>query len=364
MTEIRPCREGDLGHVVELFVRAFRKDAAHSLPAARDYFETLYFGNPWVDAEMPSLVAEHAGRIVGFIGVVPLPVRLDGVRLRVAVGGNLMVDPGGNDPMTAARLLRRYFAGPQDLAFTDTANEHALRLWSSLGGHVGRFSSMRWILPLRVGGLGLLGVRRSTGSRVLAALGRAVVRPADWVGRGRLLPSGTELTVREIPTSAVHAFAGQVGERGYAHLDVEPAAFEWLSGMCRAKQQFGPLRSVQFDDPSGRAVGVALYYPNRDGLGQVVLLQAREGAHGAVLDALALDAAAHGAAALVGQADPRLMVALGERTSTYVQRNEFVTVRPGRSAEAAAATARIVAGDLSMSRLVGEWWTRMQGDVF
>ena len=364
MADIRPCTTDDLEPVVHLFLRAFRKGGQHSVAGAVAYFERLYFGNPWVDPSLPSLVVQDASGLVGFIGVVPLPVRLDGNHLRVAVGGNLMVDPDCSDPMVAAPLLRRYFAGPQDLSFTDTANEHALRLWSSLGGHVGRFSSLRWIMPLRAGALGLAGARRATGSRVIAAVGRAAVRPADRFGRGHLLPEAGDLTVHEAPAREVQSFAAEVGDRGYAHPDTDVAGFEWLVGMCRAKQQFGPLRSVRFDDATGRTTGVSLYYPNRDGLGQVVLLQARDGTHASVLDALALDAAGHGAAALVGQADPRLMVALGERTSTYVQRNEFVTVRPGGSPAAVAATARIVAGDLSMSRLVGERWTRMQGDVF
>lgn len=364
MADIRPCRTDDLEHVVRLFLRAFRKGSSHSVPAATDYFQRLYFANPWADDALPSLVAEGADGIMGFIGVVPLPVRVDGVTFRVAVGGNLMVDPEVHDPMVAARLLRRYFAGPQDLAFTDTANEHALRLWASLGGRVGRFPSMRWVLPLRAGALGLAGVRRATSSRVLAALGRAVVWPVDRLGRGRLLPAAPALTVHEVAPATIQEFSAAVGDRGYAHPDVDAVGFQWLIDMCRQKQQFGPLRLVRFADGESRTSGVAAYYPNEAGLGQVVLLQARDGAHADVLDALALDAAAHGSAALVGQADPRLMVALGARASTYVQRNEFVTVLPGRSPEAAAAATRLAAGDVSMSRLVGEWWTRMQGDVF
>jgi len=364
MAHIRACRTDDLEAVVRLFLRAFRKGAEHSVPAAVDYFRQLYFGNPWFDEDLPSLVADDGERVVGFIGVVPLPLRIDGMQLRAAVGGNLMVDPAHGDPMVASRLLRRYAAGPQDLALTDTANDHAARLWSSVGGRTGRFPSMRWVVPLRAGALGMVGVRRATHSRVLERLGRLAVRPSDRLVRGRLLPARPDLTVHQAAPEEVAGFVGTIGHRGYAHLDVDAAGFDWVIEMLRAKRQFGPLRVVRFVAPRGETVGVSLYYPNADGLGQVVLLHAKEGAHGAVLDALSLDAVSHGSAALTGQADPRLLVPLGERVSAYVQRNEFVTVLPGRTPEAAVAASRLAAGDLTVSRLVGEWWTRMQGDVF
>ena len=271
MADIRPCRTEDLEHVVRLFLRSFRKGQGHSVTAATAYFQRLYFANPWYDEAMPSLVADGPGGIVAFIGVVPLPVRVDGVPLRVAIGGNLMVDPSVQDPMVAARLLRRYFAGAQDLAFTDTANEHALRLWSSLGGRVGRFSSMRWVLPLRAGALGLAGVRRASSNRALAALARTVVWPADRLSRSRLLPVATGITVHEVAPGVVHDFAAVVGDRGYAHPHVDAVGFDWLIDMCRQKQQFGPLRVLRFDHPDGRDVGVAAYYPNAGGLGQVLL---------------------------------------------------------------------------------------------
>ena len=81
--EIRACTDDDIGGVADLFLRAFRKGDEHSLPALRDYLRRLYLENPWVDPELPSLVADHDGAVAGFIGIVPMPQRLDGAPVRV-----------------------------------------------------------------------------------------------------------------------------------------------------------------------------------------------------------------------------------------------------------------------------------------
>ncbi len=361
---IRALADDDLDAVVALFVRSFRKGPENDPREMVAYFRRLYLQNPWVDDGMPSLVVERGGSVAGFLGVVPMPVRIDGVPIRLAIGGNLMVDPALADPMAASRLLRRYFAGTQDIAFTDTANEQALRMWVGLGGSVARLQTMRWVIPLRVGALGLAGARRTGAGRRVAWLARPFVRPVDRLTRGRAGENFLGVSAHPATADEVMRFATTVGDRGYTHLDADSSGVEWLLTMCREKRQFGPLRALHFRDASGRPIGAAMYYPNPDGLGQVLQLLAREGCHSAVLSALCDDARAHGAAALVGQGDPRLMVPLGERTSCYIQRNEFVTLRAASKPRAMAAAARLTSGDVALSRLVGEWWTRMQGDTF
>ena len=360
--ELLACRVEHLPGVADLFIAAFEKGAAHSAESIVTYFTDLYLGNPWAADDVPSVVAVDRDRVVGFIGVVPMPVRIDGRVLRVAVGGNFMVDRDHGDPMLAGRLLRRYLSGPQDLSFTDTASDEAIKLWNGLGGVTCRFSSLRWLVPLRAGALAQAGARRVAGPRT-SSLARPFVNPVDRASRRRLVPAPTSLRVEAADVDRVHAVMTAVGGVGYAHPDtVHDLA--WLVGMCRRKQQFGPLRSIAFVDANGKDAGVALYYPNRGELGQVVLLLATKGRHGEVLDTLLRDAAEHGSAAMFGQADPMFMLALGERVSTYVQRNEFVTVRAGGGADVSAVVPRLAAGDIALSRLIGEWWTRMQGDTF
>lgn len=359
MTEVRACRPDDIDAVTRLFVKAFRK-GIEPPPAMSEYFHRLYFENPWFDPDLSSVVIERDAAIVGFLGVMPLPVQLDGRPVRLAVGGNLMVDPDDRDPMIAMRLLRRYFSGPQDAALTDTANTAAARLWAAHGGSTARFHSMRWLIPLNPGSLGLAAVRRHPTARRLAWLGRPVALPVDALARRRMRAADGSLGVQHVGAQRVREFIGAVGPRGYVHIDADAAGWTWLVDMCRAKTQFGPLFLLAFVGHDGRDVGVAMYYPNRGSLGQVVLMLALDGHHGAVLDALCREAAREGTAALCGQADPRFMLALGERASVYVQRNEFVTVH----SQDGALGSRIASGEVALNRLIGEWWTRMQGDTF
>src|SRR5438046_196924 len=45
------------------------------------YFERIFFQNPWVDADLPSLVYEdETGRVGGFVGVVPRRMLFLGAR--------------------------------------------------------------------------------------------------------------------------------------------------------------------------------------------------------------------------------------------------------------------------------------------
>src|SRR5437016_2379146 len=113
------------------------------------YFERIFFQNPWVDADLPSLVYEdETGRVGGFVGVVPRRMLFRGEPIRVAVTTQLMVAPryGGQ---VGRRLMSRLLAGPQELSITDDANDAARRLWESLGGECSPIYGLRWTRPLR-----------------------------------------------------------------------------------------------------------------------------------------------------------------------------------------------------------------------
>lgn len=62
----------------------------------------------------------------------------------------------------------------------------------------------------------------------------------------------------------------------------------------------------------------------------------------------------------MGHADARLAMELRELPSVYLYRNDF-TVLHARDPELVNA---LRSGDAAMSRITGEWWTRLQGDAF
>lgn len=362
MTSIRAATPADVDQIAALFLRVFQKGSRHRPPAVAAYFHRLYFENPWRSEGLDSLVMEHDGTLVGFIGVIPMPLSIDGRTVRAAVGGNLMVDPELNDPLTTVRMVRRYLHGGQDLSFTDTANVAGAAMWTGLGGRIARFPSMRWLVPLRPAGF-VAAVGTRARPRAIRRIATGLTAPIDVLRPSRLrwrLPEADRARIREIGAQELRQIMEAVGDRTYATFGGDDAGFEWLIDRCGEREQFGPLRSIAIDGRDGHPIGAVLYYPNPNGIGQVLGCWARRRHHAEVLDLLLADAAAHRSTALQGQADAHLFDALGDRLSLYLQRNESVTVH----AADAALVQRIVDGELVLGRLFGEWWTRMQGDVF
>ena len=66
---VRPCRRDDLPQVAALYEAVVRSGRRSPPPRLEAYFERTFFGCPWADPEIPSLVYQGAdGAILGFIG--------------------------------------------------------------------------------------------------------------------------------------------------------------------------------------------------------------------------------------------------------------------------------------------------------
>jgi hypothetical protein len=364
MSTVRPCERGDLQGVAQLYAKAFGKSSMAQSNDLSSYLGELHLDNPWYDPMNPPLVAESVDqRVVGFIGTVPMPVRLCGRPIRSVVGGNFMVDRDLKDPMVAPRLLKAFLAGPHDIALTDTASPVAIKMWQGFGGELAHYQSMRWVLPLKPLSLGVSFAGRSKMTGRLASVAGPLARGVDGlVGRRRRTPAvkGGSPTVRPVDAAFVHGFVDGLDDHRRLQFAGTAEEFGWLAGMAARKTQFGPLRSIAVHNAQSNAIGVVMYYPNRRGLGQVALAVASAGNHGRVLSALRNDAVEQGSAGLMGQADRQFALALSESPSVYVLRNDFVMLH----ARDAALIAPLRAGDVSLGRLSGEWWTRTQGDIF
>src|SRR5256712_9223051 len=101
----------DIPHLVALSQQAFHRRERVGAEDLAAYFERIFFHNPWVDADLPSLVYEdETGRVGGFVGVVPRRMLFRGEPIRVAVTTQLMVAPrdGGR---VRRRLMEQVLAG-------------------------------------------------------------------------------------------------------------------------------------------------------------------------------------------------------------------------------------------------------------
>lgn len=360
MTTIRPLASCDVAAVGDLFVRVFQQGTGTASPSLREYFADLYLHNPWVDSGARSMVATDGDRIVGFLGVVPMPQRVAGRDITVGIGGSFMVSPDAADPFAATRLLRALLTSPVDVALTDTANATAIRFWERLGGHFAPVQSLRWLIPVRPAALGVHALGEM-GPRRFVALAAPLARLADRVLERRWsLPDDASVELR--PTSARTVFEvmrdiddhRQVGFAGTAD------EFEWLVAMLHRKTRFGPLDLLTLHRRGGAPIGAMLYFPNRGAVGQLAFMTVADGHHADALTALRRYAREVGSVGVMGVSDRHLDVILCDIASIYVRRNDLVTLHSRND----ASLQPLLSGDVAMTRLSGEWWTRLQGDAF
>src|SRR5438045_953852 len=146
---IRPFTPDDIPQVVDLHRRVFPGNS-FSTRELEMHFRHLFFENPWYDEHLPSLVyQEEAGTICGFYGVIPRRMRMQGRPIRAVVSSQFMVDPSVRNRLAAVELQRTFFAGPQDLSFTDGANDASRRIWEGLGGLTAFPYGVHWTRLLR-----------------------------------------------------------------------------------------------------------------------------------------------------------------------------------------------------------------------
>ena len=111
------------------------------------------FGGEATGAEARSRVfVDKAGDVRGFIGIWPRRMVLQGRTIEAAAAGSLMVDRPEENPIAGARLLRSFLTGPQDLSFSETANDISQRMWEKAGGERLAASSLDWLRVLRPAG--------------------------------------------------------------------------------------------------------------------------------------------------------------------------------------------------------------------
>ena len=87
----------------------------------------LMLDHPWADEELPSLVAEEGGEIVGFVGVQARRMRMDGRSIRGVCCTHAVVAPDRRGGAVGALLLSRVLKGPQDVTWADSATDTVAR---------------------------------------------------------------------------------------------------------------------------------------------------------------------------------------------------------------------------------------------
>jgi len=84
------------------------------------FFQNVFFHNPWHNEDLPSLIYEgEAGKIIGFLGVMPRLMSMNGRLIRVAVSNNFMVEPSSRNTLAGLQLLQKFFQGQHPASMHD-----------------------------------------------------------------------------------------------------------------------------------------------------------------------------------------------------------------------------------------------------
>lgn len=366
MEILRVFTPNDVEQAANLFQKVFRKKTSPASDSLKKYFSELYFEHPWYREDMPSFVYETSrGKIVGFLGVLPLYMKFQGDEILAGVGGNYMVDPELKNPLAGPRILKKFISGPQSLSMSDTGNDIGRKMWEGLGGTVSYLQSMHWIRPLRPLQLALHGLQEKTSLLKFAGL---VTKPISYLVDGFSTmwssnplhiesPAGyiKEITTQEILDSIYFTSAKHTLSPAYTM-----ESLQWILKKAVEKKEYGSLRSMGVYSQDHSLEGWFLYYPNPGKIGQVLQIGTKTRTMANILDHLFQDALHMKSAALIGRLDPPFMKELTAKMCLMFHRSNYFVMH-SKNSEILNA---IQSGDTYMTRLEGEWWTRLQGDIF
>jgi len=365
--QVRAFTKEDIPQVADLHRRVTHSadhDTPELLDSYRTYFAQVFLDDAWRDDDTKSLVYEEAGgRVTGFFGAVARRMSFKGRVIRVKLGSQAIVEPGSRG-LAGLELYSAFLDGPHDLFIGDQANSGVRPLWEGLGGTTSLLYSMSWLYPLRPGQFarGVLTTknalpRLSPGNsrlflnRISAPVAWAVDAIAARVMKKLSDSQECRVFGEELTSEALlRCFAELSGE-----YSLRPAyderSLNWL--LARAEQQRwnGLLQKVLVKTEEQEIAGWYLYYAKPEGISQVVQIYAKPSFARAVLDHLFIHAESHGAVALGGRMEPRLMQAFYEKRCLFHCGPAWACVY-SRRPELIHALAE---GDAFFSRLEGEW---------
>ncbi|MDM8007811.1 MAG: hypothetical protein QUV05_16850 [Phycisphaerae bacterium] len=360
---VEACQESDIPEVAAIHHQVFHGKDTPAPERLKDYYREVFFRNPWPDADLPSLVYRTAtGEVVGFMGRIARPMSFRGRRIRLAIAHRLMVKADSGHPIAAVRLVRKFLAGPQDISFSDGANDKGRQFWEGAGGSTLPSYSMDWIWPLRPSRYLLGAWRHGQIGRLANASLWPVCAMVDLVAFRkwrRMVPVGSESGLGPpLDASTFLSCIPEVSGGCALRPEYDPDTAEWLWARLLENTDRGRLRGNVVVDAGGRSLGGFLVYVRRQRFGEVVFLGARPGAIGTVLDVLFGMAMRERLVAVGGRLDARFLSALLDRNCIF-KRGCWGLVH-ARDPDIMQA---ISAGDAAISGLEGELWLRSPMDL-
>lgn len=357
---VRAFREEDLPDVVHLLGKIFPRSPGATREIKQDIISELLLNNPWHDEQLPSLVYEsREGKITGFLGVAPRPMRIGGRPVAAAISYNLMVDPESRSSLAGISLVKTFLEGPQDLSFADSATDTSRKLWESLGGITIPAYSLYWKHPLRPAGFVAHHLQKRAGFRTLSRAAEPVGRLADrlinrfWNGNKDTDGLNGKYRLEEVSAEDLVELIARFSEGKFLAPIYTAETLDWLLRLAARPERFGTLKKEVVFGKNDKPAGWFIYYENPGGVSEVLQMESAPGKEQHVLALLLQRAREQGAAGVAGRLEPDWYTVLPETA--------FCFYMPGRvwmlahSADGKLLRA-FKAGDAFISRIEGDMW--------
>ena len=345
-----------MAHLHRMVFKTNDRADGTGLDSYRTYFRRVFLENPSRDATLPSWVYEaDDGGIVGFLGVVPRWMALNGQRVRAAISPQFVVDPRSRVGFVAVRLAKALLEGPQDLSIADEANDTARRIWEGLGGTTSLLHSLYWTRPLRPARLALSLLRKRRGLKILAAAARPLAPIIDALALRipsshlyQFKPHGSVADDLSDGTflECLPKFAGAKSLR----MEYDRPTLHWLLELAQQRKAGGHLQTAMIRNEQ-KVIGWYLYHLDEAGMAEVLQIAADLPSIHEVLDHLFYDASSQGAIAATGRLESRFLQALSDKYCLFHRRGPWVLV----NAKNPEILRSFQCGDAFFSRLDGEW---------
>ena len=363
MGKVDRCTEDDVPAIAELHSKVKFDNGESNSDAMRGYYRDVFFRNPWYNNRFPSFVYRAAGgRVVGFIGVIPRQMRFRGNLIKVAVSHRLMVDPDSGCPLAASQLVRRFLSGPQDLSFSDGANDMGRKFWEGMGGSTVLIYSMNWIRPLRPFSYAAYLLAKRKGSGLIAAASSSVGWLVDTLGAAKwmnsFLPTQTsDYRSVEADDDLLFCCISEFSKPYTLCPEYDYESWKWLMDFLRSNKHRGMFRACAVYKGTQELIGAYVYYLNASRVGEVMLLLARNDSRDKVLRHLLYEARKQNALCFWGRMEPKFLSCLWDN-NCLLKQGSWALVNTN-SPELAEVINR---GDAFLTAMEGELWLRSPRD--
>ena len=362
MISVRNFTGRDVRQVSRLWLKVFSPAQAHSEPPGLEhYLEEVFLQNPWRANHLSSLVCEDREGLSS-VSSEFFPAECDSTEsLTVAVASQLMIDPDKPLPLASVSLLRHFSTARRICAFSDGANQRALKMWEAGGGSAALLYSAEWTRVLRPAGLRRPTMGAPTVIRFSFPRRPAVVsRPG--LGRVEVVTQSPYGVFKPVQTRAEEGVDAAVildcirefSARRALQPEYDLSSFRWLLSKAAEQQKHGNLQSTVVKRCCRRDSGVVrvLRQTWRNRAGAAARRESR--ATSAVcLTGCFYCAHQKGAVAVSGRLEPAFVHALAAARCSFAWSSGVII--QSRNQRLLNAIHR---GDAFLSRLEGEWWMR------